>query len=112
MNAFESGDAFWGRPVRPRAVQAGRDYRCLYATFAHLEDYMSCNLVRIQTRRFPTLDGGFTETVAHCREKERSETHLYVVYQRLLDLRLEGSAVTTLCPVAATGEWVRCPFRK
>jgi hypothetical protein len=40
---------------------------------------------------------------------EREKSH---VYDRLFALGLEGSMVTTICPVAFSDQWPRCPFCK
>jgi hypothetical protein len=37
---------------------------------------------------------------------------MLAVYQRLFELGLEGSLVTTICPATAGDRWSACPFRE
>lgn len=74
---------------------------------------MSCTYARVQTQNLPTLgDGGFTQTETLCQLREQSKAKCLEVYQRLFDLGIEASIVTSTCPVAINGEWGRCPNRK
>lgn len=58
------------------------------------------------------LGGVIPHTEVHCALKRQSREAMFQIYETLSDLGFEGSFVNSLCPVADTEQWTRCPFRK
>lgn len=46
----------------------------------------------------------------NCALKMQSSLKQLEVYQALFEKGLEGSMVSNICPIAASGNWKDCPF--
>jgi hypothetical protein len=74
---------------------------------------MSCTFAQVSRQQIPQLGGPpIQHTEVHCALKLQSDQDKLAVYDRLFQLGLEGSMLTTICPVAGPGRWASCPFRK
>lgn len=74
---------------------------------------MTCKHAETTVTTVPVLGPqDLTHRQTDCRLKLRSQADQLRVYQRLFELGLEGSMLTTVCPVATTGMWSSCPFRE
>jgi hypothetical protein len=74
---------------------------------------MSCKHAQVNRQQIPQLGGPPIQHVeVHCALKLASAENKLAVYDRLFQLGLEGSMLTTICPVAGTANWAACPFRE
>lgn len=72
---------------------------------------MSCKYAEVERQQIPVLGGTIQNVEVHCAIKLQSQQHQLAVYDKLFKLGLEGSMLTTTCPVAG-GNWTACPFRE
>ena len=74
---------------------------------------MGCIHAQKIVTNLPVLGGDSLQEVhVECAIKLRSMGDRLKVYQELFALHLEGSMLTSVCPVADVDKWDKCPFRE
>ena len=74
---------------------------------------MSCSHAVPRTTTHSFIGGDtMCTTIVHCGLKLQSEGAKLQVYEALFALGLEGSVITTVCPLGESGRWAACPFYK
>lgn len=74
---------------------------------------INCRLAEERIVHTPQIGGTpIVHRQVHCSLKLRGRHEMLAVYQRLFELGLEGSLVTTICPATAGDRWSACPFRE
>jgi hypothetical protein len=77
-----------------------------------LGENMSCKYVQITNQRINSMGGSYIQQEVNCKLKMVSQEQQEQVCLKLFDLGLEGNMLSDVCPVAETGNWSACPFRK